>query len=417
MLERPTFLVFLFIIVALLDYYLFQSVKIATKNPKIAYVAVIVDIILTIVLLFLASDLRAKRDDRDAFQTISALFFVIFVPKLVLILPMLIEDITRLIRYVWGDRNPKGFYPDRRRAVSLIALGMASVAFFGVFYGIVKGKFNYKIKTIPLKLPKLPQSFKGFKIIQISDIHSGSFHSSAIKEIERGVDLINAQQPDLVLFTGDLVNLKADEIIPFKEVFGKIEAKLGKYSVLGNHDYGDYAYGNNEAKNEQNRKLIGKHLADMGFRQLRNQHVKVEKEGAFINIIGVENFGADLRFPKTGDLVKATEGMEEGTTNILMSHDPTHFDHQLTDYTNILDFPKPIHLTLAGHTHGMQLGIDIPGIIKFSPVQFIYKKWKGLYQEKGKYLYVNPGFGYLGFPGRVGIWPEITVFELEPEDN
>ncbi len=417
MFGKLSFWVVLILVIIVLDYYLFQSIKLLTKNKSIAYVALIVDIILTIVLLFMASDLQAKRNDRDAFQVVAALFFVIFVPKMVLVLPMLIEDAVRLVRYLFGHRNEQGYFPDRRRAISLLALGMASVAFIGVFYGIVKGKFNYKIKRVPLKLPNLPAAFHGMKIVQISDIHSGSFHSSAIKELERGVQLINSQEADLVLFTGDLVNLKADEIIPFKDVFSKIKANIGKFSILGNHDYGDYYYGTDEEKNIKNRLEIDQHLEDMGFTQLRNQHVKIRKEEDFINLIGVENFGADLRFPKTGDLDKATEGMEEGTTNILMSHDPTHFDHQLADYTNILDFPIPIHLTLAGHTHGMQLGIDIPGIIKFSPVQFIYKKWKGLYQEKGKYLYVNPGFGYLGFPGRVGIWPEITVFELEPEDN
>lgn len=412
MFSKLGFWVILIGVVFFLDYYLFQSLKLITKNKQIAIIAVVFDIIMTIVMLAMASNIDARIDNRDAFQVVAALFFAIFVPKLVLVLPMIVEDIVRLIRYLFSLGSDQSYYPDRRRAVSLFALGAASFAFMGVVYGIVKGKFRYKIKRVPMALPDLPESFEGLKIVQISDIHSGSFHTSAIKEIERGIKMINDENADLVLFTGDLVNLVADEIIPFKATFSKIRSKIGKYSILGNHDYGDYYYHKDEEKNIENRKKVDQHLADMGFTQLRNQHVKIYKGEEFINLVGVENFGADLRFPKTGDLKKATEGMVEGTTNILMSHDPTHFDHHLPDYTNVINFEKPMHLTLSGHTHGMQLGIDIPGVIKFSPIQFIYKKWSGLYEEKGKYLYVNDGFGYLGFPGRVGIWPEITVFTL-----
>ncbi len=416
MLDKLFFWVILILFISALDYYLFQSIKLITGNRKLAIGAVIVDVILTMVLIFLARELNPRSNDRDSFQVVSALFFLIFVPKLVLIVPMIIEDLVRFVRYLFRLRSDDAYYPSRRKAISILSLGLAGVTFIGILYGIVKGKFNYKIKRVPLRFPNLPEEFRGMKILQISDIHSGSFHSKAIKEIERGIDLINKEEADLVLFTGDLVNMVADEIIPFKSTFGKIKAKTGKYSILGNHDYGDYYYRDDEEKNIENRLKVDAHLADMGFTQLRNQHVKIERGEAFINLIGVENFGADLRFPRTGDLSKATEGMDPNTTNILMSHDPTHFDHKLPDYTNILDFEIPMHLTLSGHTHGMQLGIDIPGVIKFSPVQFIYKKWSGLYEEAGKYLYVNTGFGYLGFPGRVGIWPEITVFELEPEE-
>lgn len=289
--------------------------------------------------------------------------------------------------------------PDNYPLLGSVTLGV--IFFLSMLYGITFGKYRYSVTTKKLLIPKLPPTFNGFRIVQISDIHSGSFDS--MNQVEKGINLIQKQNPDLIVFTGDLVNFDTTEIDPYIHLFGKTAAPFGKYSIMGNHDY--YAL-SAPSQMEVNKKFIdfkGKHER-MGFQLLLNEHVRIQKENQSINLIGVENWGSGP-FPKYGDFDKAVEGLQNGTANILLSHDPSHWDEKVKPHEQHVD------LTLSGHTHGMQFGINLPWL-KWSPVQYRYKKWMGLYEENGQHLYVNRGFGFLGFPGRVFMWPEITVFEL-----
>lgn len=321
---------------------------------------------------------------------------------------MMIEDVFRLVGYLFQARDG-GTIPSRRKAISLIALGVASVAFLGIFDGILFGRYRFRVVRKKIKIKDLPEEFEGFTITQLSDIHSGSFDD--VDKVNYGVRLANAQKSNILVFTGDLVNNHYIEFIPYQKIFSQLNAKDGMFAVLGNHDYGDYGNLSSEQKKESIAK-IQQMQREMGFTVLNNDMKTIERNGKRLNIIGVENWGNSPHFPKKGDLRKASLGVQEGDINILLSHDPSHFDHDIPEYENVINFEKFIHLTLSGHTHGMQFGIEIPGLIKWSPVQHRYHHWAGLYEEKGRQHYVNRGFGYLAFPGRVGEWPEITVLEL-----
>jgi predicted MPP superfamily phosphohydrolase len=271
--------------------------------------------------------------------------------------------------------------------------------FLGILYGIQFGRWNWKVHPVDLSFPHLPESMDGMRIIQISDVHVGSFLNRYHK-VQKAINLINAQDADYVFFTGDLVNNKAEEMNGWEPLFSSIKAKKGKFSILGNHDYGDYVKWEEQGEKQENlNRLIDIHQA-IGFRPLLNDAVELN-EGAWL--LGVENWGK-APFRQSGKLTETLFKVPEDAFKILLSHDPSHFDAQVLD-TNI-------DLTLSGHTHGMQFGIERFGI-KFSPVSFKYRKWAGLYQVGKQYLYVNRGFGFLGFPGRVGIYPEITSITLK----
>ena len=285
-------------------------------------------------------------------------------------------------------------------------MGFSLLPFSSFLYGITKGKYNFKVYNQKLFFQDLPSAFDGFRIVQFSDLHSGGFDS--YEDVKHGFDLIQAQGADLILFTGDLVNDLADEILPYKALLKGLSAPFGKYSVLGNHDYPeDEELFPDETSKSKNFAAVQQHQADAGFHLLNNANVKLEKKQAAIRLIGVENWGNS--FIKEGDLDKAIEGCASDEFSILMSHDPTHWEEV------VLKHPKHIHLTLSGHTHGMQMGIEAMGI-KWSPIQYFYNRWAGLYQELNQYLYVNRGFGFMAFAGRVGIPPEITVFTLKKSD-
>jgi uncharacterized protein len=279
-----------------------------------------------------------------------------------------------------------------------IGTGLFGTLLFGFL-----NKYRYQINRLQLAFENLPNSFRGLKIVHISDIHSGSFTDR--EAVRRGVNKIIAEQPDLILFTGDLVNDRATEMQDYIEIFSQLKAPLGVYSVLGNHDYGDYVrWENDEAKHSNLRDLMAVH-DKMGWRLLMNEHAVIEKDGEKIALLGIENWGAKGRFSRYGKMEKAYPGTENYPFKILLSHDPSHWDAQVrTEY-------RDIDLMLAGHTHGMQFGLELPGI-KWSPVQYMYKQWAGLYEFENQKLYVNRGFGFLAYPGRVGILPEITVIEL-----
>lgn len=340
-----------------------------------------------------------------------ALAIGLFVGKLLILLVMLADELRRGILWVVQRANLVQVEAPRSdagvsRSVFLqklaMALGVLSVA---AFLKGVTNRYRYRVNTLSLTLPNLPAVFRGLRIVQISDIHSGSFDDP--KAVSRGVDEILAQKPDLILFTGDLVNNRASELVPYLSIFSRLKAPLGVFSILGNHDYGDYVAWPSEAAKKDNLNTLKRYHRDMGWRLLLNEHAIIERDGARFALLGVENWGAKAGFPKYGKLAAAYLGLkpDDGTVKILMSHDPSHWDAQVRT-----DFPD-INLTLSGHTHGMQFGIEIPGF-KWSPVQYVYTKWAGLYQEANQFLYVNRGFGFLGYHGRVGILPEITVITL-----
>ena len=290
----------------------------------------------------------------------------------------------------------------RSAFLNWLGVGVSSSLFFSLLYGF-GNKYKYQLVQKKVAIKNLPAAFKGFKIIHISDIHSGSLKEKGA--VQKGIDLIQQQQADLILFTGDLVNDKATEMQDWTEVFGQLTAPKGVFSTLGNHDYGDYVqWPSKEAKVANLEALKGVH-ASMGWKLLINEHVTIEQGGAKIKLVGIENWGAKARFPKYGQLNKALEGVDPNEVIILMSHDPSHWEAQV-----IPEFPQ-VDLMLSGHTHGMQFGLENP-YFKWSPVQWVYKQWAGLYNQGDQKLYVNRGFGFLGYPGRVGIMPEITVLEL-----
>nr|WP_315001894.1 metallophosphoesterase [uncultured Capnocytophaga sp.] len=319
-------------------------------------------------------------------------------------LPLLLEDITRLIKAIFRKPTNAPRIPSRRKFVSTLGWGLAAIPFASILYSIFKGKYNYKVWKYTLYFDNLPKAFDGYRITQISDIHCGSFDN--YEKIHYGVELINSQKSDVILFTGDLVNNLANEVHNWKSLFATLQAPDGVFSIMGNHDYGDYSSWETPEAKQQNLEHLFQLQKQMGWQLLLNEHCYLERNGEKIALIGVENWGHG-RFSKYGDLNKAMEGVNTEDFKILMSHDPTHWQEV------VLPENKDIQLTLSGHTHGMQCGIEIPGWLKWSPSQYIYKYWGGMYEEDGKYLNVNRGFGYHAFPGRLGVWPEITVIELK----
>ncbi|MFC7357885.1 metallophosphoesterase [Jejudonia soesokkakensis] len=390
----------------LIDIYAFQAIKTVTKNNWFHIAYVVASLLVLGLLIYALASGQARTSPKMAY--IFGIFLAFFVPKLLLIIFMFGEDIVRLFVGLFskiGGGNESEFYlPSRRKFVSTLALGIAAIPFVGLLYGMIQGKYNYKVLKYALEFEDLPEAFDGFTLTQISDVHSGSFDNA--KKVAYAVNLVNEQESDIILFTGDLVNNVANEMTPWKDVFGSLKATKGVYSVLGNHDYGDYVSWNSKEEQAQNLSELKNLQKEMGWDLLLNENRTIEKNGETIKLIGVENWGAG-GFKKAGDLEKACEGCREEEFKILMSHDPSHWQEQVKQH------PKNIQLTLSGHTHGMQFGIEIPGWFKWSPVKYRYENWAGIYKEFGRYINVNRGFGYLGYPGRVGIWPEVTVITLK----
>ncbi|WP_340200456.1 metallophosphoesterase [Ascidiimonas sp. W6] len=395
-------------IYSIIDWYAFQAVKTLTKNQWVHYVYIAVSVIVVgnFILQFVISN-DAGRVLTPAKSYAFGFLITLMTLKLSILPFVLGEDIYR---------TGAGFYnkffkaeesfdiPSRRKFVSVIALGIAAIPFASLLYGMYKGKYNFRVLRYTMEFDDLPKAFDGYKITQISDIHSGSFDNKS--KIEYAIDLINKEASDTILFTGDMVNNYAFEMIPWKDTFGRLEAKDGKFSVLGNHDYGDYVDWDTEEAKKENLEELKQIQKDIGFELLLNESRFLEKDGQRIALVGVENWGAG-GFKKAGDLTLASKNIDKDDFKILMSHDPSHWQHE------VINHDYHYHLTLSGHTHGMQFGIEIPGWIKWSPVKWRYKYWAGIYEELGQYINVNRGFGFLAFPGRVGIWPEITVIELK----
>ncbi|WP_397445336.1 metallophosphoesterase [Polaribacter sp. R77954] len=394
----------LLIVVVAVELYTFQAFKTITKNKWIRFSFLAVSIAVYIYFFITVITYDRSKGQTPQFQMAMGVLLTFSIPKLFVILVLFGEDVYRWIVKVISAISGSETQPlaGRRKFISQLALGIASIPFMSFIYGIVKGKYNYKVIKYQLAFDDLPEAFDGYTITQISDIHSGSFTNK--EKIQYGVDLINEQQSDLLLFTGDIVNNKADEMDNWITVFAQLKAKEGKYAVLGNHDYGDYMDWKSPEDKVKNFEDVKKIHQKIGFDLLLDEHRYLEKDGQQIALLGVENWGKG--FNQAGDLAKASAKLKKDDFKILMSHDPSHWQEQVKQD----DFNY--HLTLSGHTHGLQMGIEIPGF-RFSPSQFVYKQWAGLYQEYGRYINVNRGFGYHAFPGRVGIWPEITVIELK----
>ena len=388
------------------QWYSYQALKTAISNRWILYGYVFFTVIIVGNLLFYTLILERNTTNEPRLMYAIGFFLSLLIFQLLVSVILLAEDVFRTPQalYSFLKRVPEQtqFIPSRRKIISQIALGLASIPFASLLYGMYRGKYNYKVLSYNLEFEDLPDAFDGFKITQISDIHSGSFDNQT--KVQYGVDLVNQQKSDLVLFTGDLVNNRADEIKPWIKIFNKIKAEFGVFSILGNHDYGDYMRWESLAAKRKNMEDLYDAHNEMGWDLLLNESRFIEKDGDRLAIIGVENWGSG--FKKAGDLNKALNKVSENDFKILLTHDPSHWEAQ------VIPHPFKIHLTLSGHTHGMQFGIEIPGIIKWSPAKWRYKQWAGVYSEKNQYLNVNRGFGYLAYPGRVGMWPEVSVITL-----
>ena len=400
-------LLFFCLFLLIIEIYAYQAIKtlIKMKWVLLAYSAVSLLLLVFILYSFTQFDRSVGQTKQTMFTM--GLMLVVYLPKIVITVILLGEDVFRLtagaINYFIDNNSNADFLPSRRKFVSQIGLGLAAVPFLSLIYGIFEGKYNYKVIKQPIYFPDLPEAFNGFTITQISDVHSGSFDNP--EKISHAIDLINEQNSDMILFTGDIVNTHAKEMYPWIESFNKIRNhKYGKYSVLGNHDYGEYVTWPSQTAKDENFEDIKKLYGQIGFSLLLNEHTFIERDGEKIAIVGVENWGHN--FKQAGDLNKAAKNLTKEDFKILMTHDPSHWD-KIVQHDE-----KHFHLTLSGHTHGMQFGIEIPGFIKWSLAQYVYKQWAGLYENLGRYVYVNRGFGFHAYPGRVGIMPEITVIQL-----
>jgi predicted MPP superfamily phosphohydrolase len=398
------FCIFLFVI----ELYAFQALRLIVKTKWIVVAYQIISLLLFAFLVY-----SFAQFDRSVGQTKQTLFtmgllLLVYLPKIVVTLVMLGEDVFRLLggtlNYFVKFDSRTNFLPSRRKFVSQIGLGLAAVPFLSLIYGMTIGKYNYKVIKQRIFFPDLPDAFDGFTITQISDVHSGSFDNP--EKIHYAIDLVNQQNSDMILFTGDIVNTHAKEMLPWIDAFNTIKKhEYGKYSVLGNHDYGEYVTWPSKAAKDENFQAIKDLYGKIDFKLLLNEHTFIEKGTDKIALVGVENWGHN--FKQAGDLNKASQHLTKDDFKILMSHDPSHWDH-IVQHDD-----KHFQLTLSGHTHGMQFGIEIPGYFKWSLAQYVYKQWAGLYENLGRYVYVNRGFGFHAYPGRVGIMPEITVIQLK----
>jgi len=415
-------IIFIAILVAI-DLYAFKSLRLITSawsksawrgGIQIAYWITSIGAYCVLIYAVLTYRQSQGKPDYYFFFMGFGILLLLFIPKLVISFFHLADDLLHVLRRV-AAYFVHNYEPEESAAsstsgitrwqfLSRVGWVLAALPFFGIIYGIGRGRYRFRTENLRLEFPNLPASLSGLKIVHISDIHIGSFFDNT-EAVRKGIEMVNEIEPDLILFTGDLVNNYAEEVEGFEEVLGSLQAKMGKYSILGNHDYGDYVQWPSEEKKRENLERLKAHHEKLGFRLLTNEWIEIRSaEGENMELIGVENWGQG-GFSKYGDLEKSLRGTNSDKFQLLMSHDPSHWDAEVMNKTKI-------DLTLSGHTHGMQFGVEIPGLIKWSPVKYRYPRWGGHYREESQHLYVNRGFGYIGFPGRVGMPPEITVIEL-----
>ena len=409
--RKPLFLVFLITVLILIDFYIYHVLRILMQGASAGTRTTVGLIYWALCIMSVGSFLLFPYFTNPYFkQYIFSIGIGWVLTQIFMVLFFLMDDLRRGAFWTMGQaasiagakfmNTEKGI--PRSTFLSWLGVGLSSTLFFSLLYGF-GNKYNYKLVKKKISLNGLPLAFKGFKIIHISDIHSGSLKDKAA--VLKGIELIEKQNADIVLFTGDLVNDRASEMQDWMDVFGKIKAPNGVFSTLGNHDYGDYVKWDTAEEKKQNLEALKKVHQDLGWRLLMNENTSIEKSGEKIKIVGIENWGAKARFPKYGKMDLAMQGVNKEEVAILLSHDPSHWEAEvIPKYSNV-------QLTLSGHTHGMQFGLENP-YFKWSPVQWVYKQWAGIYDNKDQQLYVNRGFGFLGYPGRVGILPEITLIEL-----
>ena len=405
-------IVLLFLFLFVVEIYAYQVVRTLVKAKAILVSYQIISALLLVFIVYSFTQFDRSVGQTSQTMRTMGLLLLIYLPKIILTLVLFGEDIFRIgfgsVNHFAKFNDSVDFFASRRKFVSQIGLGLAAIPFLSLLYGETIGKYNYKVIKQRIFFPDLPDAFDGFTITQISDVHSGSFDNP--EKINYAIDLVNEQNSDMILFTGDIVNTHAKEMHPWIDTFKKIkEHKYGKYSVLGNHDYGEYISWPSEAAKEENFQNIKNLYGQIDFKLMLNEHTLIEKGTDKIALVGVENWGHN--FKKVGDINLASANLTKEDFKILMSHDPSHWDYEVKNHD------KNFQLTLSGHTHGMQFGIEIPGVIKWSPIQYIYKQWAGLYENMGRFVYVNRGFGFHAYSGRVGIMPEITVIELKKGKN
>ena len=403
----------LFIFLAFLlfiEIYSYQAIKtVSNKKIRLTYIFTntILYFLLFLQIIFYNYEkweilFKIQWVQRSFFSYNFGLFFTLIISKFIIVSILISEDIIRGIKFLFSKIQNKQVNNSRRKFISNISLAVAAIPIPIMIHGITRGRYNFKVIKHEIDFKDLPKSFDGYTITHLSDFHCGSLQSRS--KLKYAIDLVNEQNSDLIAFTGDFVNNTYTEILPWIDEFKKINSKDGKFSVLGNHDYGDYYdWGNEENKKLGFEKLI-EIQNELGFKVLRDESILIKKNNEKISLVGVENWGDG--FKKKGDIDKAISDLDESDFKIVLSHDPSHWDKILVDHK------EKFNLTLSGHTHGMQFGIEIPGFIKWSPVKYRYKYWAGLYERSNQFINVNRGFGVLGFPGRVGIWPEITVIKL-----
>lgn len=407
----PGIIIIAFILIV--DLYTFKGLYLLTNRIKTRWLRLsihagywFITLLSVAATFWIAHNITTIHSTRDyqTFFTLVGLVMLSVAPKLIFIAFHLADDMYYLVRRLMRKEAPAADDANkisRAKFLTQVGLGAAAIPFGGMIYGMLEGRFDFRITQHKMSFKHLPSSFSGLRIVHISDTHLGSFYKN-FGAVEEAFSMIQGLRPDLIVFTGDMVNNYADEIDGWEPYFAKLQAKYGKFAILGNHDYGDYVGWSSEEAKQKNHQELLRGYEKMDFKLLLNQNQTIKIDGQAISLIGVENWGHG-RFSKYGDLNKAMNGANQDF-KILLSHDPSHWDAQVIDKTDIA-------LTLSGHTHGMQFGIEVPGI-KWSPAQYQYPRWGGVYKEGDQRLYVNRGFGYIGFPGRIGIAPEITLIEL-----
>jgi predicted MPP superfamily phosphohydrolase len=406
------FYVIVTVVVLLIDVYAFQAVKTASKDysahtrniVKYGYWLFTAVLLLSVYSVTFMDAFHLPRIFRTYYY---AVLLLIMVSKLFIVFFLILDDAGRGVRWATQffqqETGRSGNGISRSKFISQLAIFVGLLPLVLGTHGMISGAYNYQVRRVRMKLPNLPDSFNGLKVIQLSDIHSGSFATT--KPLIKAIDIINKEAADMIFFTGDLVNNVATEMIPYKDIFGQLKAKEGVFSVLGNHDYGDYFRWDNKEEKTANLQLLKDIQKEMGWQLLLDENRMIQRGNDKIAVLGVQNWSSKMNFPKYGNLEKTYKGCEDAPVKLLLSHDPSHWDAQIKP-----QFPD-IDVTFSGHTHGAQLGVEIPGI-RWSPSKYFYEQWADLYQSGKQYLYVNRGFGFLGYPGRIGIMPEITVFEL-----
>ncbi len=394
-----------------IDFYAFQGVKLLTESLPTTARKVIHGLFWLIPFItigfFIYMSTLEGRPNGSLPRIVGAVIMLLYMSKVFFLLFLFMDDIRRLVQVGIAQLRPEPVSRvSRSKFLTTFGILTAGAPLALLTYGMLRNKYRYRVARVDVPIPDLDPRLEGFKIVQISDVHAGSFGKA--DPLQKGIEMINELEGDIVLFTGDLVNSIASEMTPYIDTFKQIQGKYGVFSVLGNHDYGDYHRFETKEDERQNFDDFLDVHKKLGWDLLRNESRQIFHNGANLNLVGVENTSAASHFRSAGDLKLAVEGVESGTT-VLMSHDPSHWDAEVNK-----DFPE-IDLTLSGHTHGMQFGFRSK-LIKWSPVQYAYKQWVGLYRKGKQYIYVNPGFGFIGYHGRVGILPEITLLTLRKGD-